>query len=393
MKLNKFTLRQILLIIAFTILLYWGLAHPETVGALFSAVGKLFSPFLIGLAVAFVLNLPLRMFERLWDRLWAKQKGSWPQKLKRPVCLVLSFILVLGIFTGLFFMLIPELSRTVESIISMVPDFVDQVIGWWQDLSAFALDFGIELPDITADPAKIVESVTGVLAESEGMLNKTVTFTTGLFTGIFSAVFNLVLSVVFSIYILAQKELLGKQGRRALVALFPAEKVDHMLELLALSNRTFSSFLTGQAAEAVIIGVLCAIGMLIFGMPYVLPISVLVGFTALIPVFGAFIGTGIGALLILMVSPIKAIWFVVFIIVLQQLEGNLIYPRVVGKSVGLPGIWVLAAVTLGGNAFGVVGMLLGVPLCAVLYTLARRSIDARLEKKGLLEEHPDPEKE
>lgn len=380
MKLNKPTIRQILLVISFTLVLYWGLTHTESASALLRAIGRLLSPFFVGLATAFVVNLPLRMFERHWDRLFAKKTAACLPKLKRPICLLLSFLLILGIITAILFMLIPELSRTVESIISMLPQFATTLMGWWENLSEFLLEFGFDLPELALDPTKVVESVTGLLSSSgTAMLDKTVNFTTTLFSGIF----NLVLSTVFSIYVLAQKEQMGKQGRKILIALFPTEKVDHFLELLSLSNQTFANFVTGQLTESLIIAVLCAIGMLIFGMPYVLPVSVLVGFTALIPIVGAWLGTAIGALLILMVSPIKALWFVVFIIVLQQLENNLIYPRVVGKSIGLPGIWVLAAVTLGGNAFGVVGMLLGVPICAVLFTLGNRALNARLEQKGL----------
>lgn len=164
------------------------------------------------------------------------------------------------------------------------------------------------------------------------------------------------------------------------------EKMQKLLDMLDLINRTFTNFITGQLTEAVIIGALCFIGMSIFRMPYAPAISVLVGFTALIPVFGAFIGTAIGAFLILLVKPIQAVWFVVFIIVLQQFEGNLIYPKVVGKSVGLPGIWVLVAVTIGGNAMGVVGMLISVPLCSVLYVVARNAVNG----KPLAGEKPEP---
>ena len=185
------------------------------------------------------------------------------------------------------------------------------------------------------------------------------------------------LALAFSIYVLAQKETLKRQSKKVLAKLMKPEKMQKLLDMLDLINRTFTNFITGQLTEAVIIGVLCFIGMSIFRMPYAPAISVLVGFTALIPVFGAFIGTAIGAFLILLVKPIQAVWFVVFIIVLQQFEGNLINPKVVGKSVGLPGIWVLVAVTIGGNAMGVVGMLISVPLCSVLYVVARNAVNGK----------------
>ena len=200
---------------------------------------------------------------------------------------------------------------------------------------------------------------------------------------IVTAVMNFVIAFAFSIYILAQKETLKRQSMKVLTAVMKPEKLDKLLNLLRLANKTFTNFITGQLTEAVIIGVLCFIGMTIFRMPYAPAISVLVGFTALIPVFGAFIGTAVGAFLILLVKPIQAVWFVIFIIVLQQFEGNLIYPKVVGKSVGLPGIWVLVAVTVGGNAMGVMGMLISVPLCSVLYAVSREAVNNKLKMKRI----------
>jgi predicted PurR-regulated permease PerM len=202
-------------------------------------------------------------------------------------------------------------------------------------------------------------------------------------------VFNLVLALAFSIYILAQKETIGRQVKKLLRALLPNKAAENLLELSSLTHLSFARFVSGQMTEAVIIGLLCFIGMLIFGFPYAGVISVMVGFTALIPIFGAFIGTGIGAFLILLTNPIQAIWFVIFIIVLQQLEGNLIYPKVVGRSIGLPGIWVLLAVTVGGNAWSLPGMLLAVPLSSVVYTLLRRFVNRRFQKSSPSEQSLD----
>ena len=214
-------------------------------------------------------------------------------------------------------------------------------------------------------------SVVGNVINNTGIVDKTLDFTGTLVSGIV----NLIIALAFSFYLLAQKEKLSSNTKKVLFAFFPKKKVTNLLNIIELTDQTFTNFVSGQLLEAVIIGVLCFIGMLIFGMPYAAVISVLVGFTALIPVFGAFIGTAIGAFLILFVSPVKAIWFVVFIIILQQLEGNLIYPKVVGKSVGLPGILVLTAVSIGGSLMGVLGILISVPVCAVLYTLLKRAVN------------------
>ena len=194
---------------------------------------------------------------------------------------------------------------------------------------------------------------------------------------------NFFLGLIFAFYLLSQKEKLMVQTKRFLYAFFPEKKMDSILRVGSLANKTFSNFISGQCTEAVILGVLCFIGMSVFRFPYALMISVLVGFMSLIPIFGAFIGVAIGAFLILMVSPLKALWFVVFFIVLQQVEGNLIYPRVVGNSIGLPAIWVLVAVIVGGSAMGILGMILFIPLCSVLYALLREAVPKKLSEKGL----------
>lgn len=251
---------------------------------------------------------------------------------------------------------------------------------WWNNLAGFLEAHSIQLPEFSLNSAELQNNITSFLSKyGEDFLNTTI----GITSSIFSLVVNLVLALAFSLYLLAQKETLTGQAKKVVRALFSEKWAHWITDVARMTNRTFSNFVTGQLTEAVILGTLCFLGMLIFRLPYAGVISVLVGFTALIPIFGAFIGVGIGAFLILLVSPIKALWFILFFVILQQLEGNLIYPRVVGKSVGLPGIWVLAAVTVGGNAFGLAGMLLAVPLCSVLYTLARQGVNARLARKGL----------
>ena len=206
--------------------------------------------------------------------------------------------------------------------------------------------------------------------------------TWGITSSILGIFINIALGMVFSIYILFQKETLGKQMRKLLHAFLSKDTAESILEVGALANDVFSNFIKGQFFEALIIGILCFIGMNILSLPYTMAISALVGFTALIPLIGAFIGTGIGVFLIIMVSPVKAFWFVIFIIVLQQIESNLIYPRVVGTSVGLPEIWVLLAVTVGAASFGILGILVAVPISSVLYSLLRRAVDRRLSEKG-----------
>ena len=379
MELSKKTVKRILLIITFTVLLIWAIYNHKL---LFKYIGELYSlisPFVIGLCIAYVVNVIMRPIERLWMKLLSKCKGKWVEKMKRPICLLPSILLVIGIILAVVFIIMPELSDSVSSLVSMVPSYVSEVESWWEALALRLDKYGVELPQFSFDTDKFIQ----ILKDGgTAVLNTTLSATTSIVT----AVINIVLALAFSIYVLAQKETLKRQSKKVLAKLMKPEKMQKLLDMLDLINRTFTNFITGQLTEAVIIGALCFIGMSIFRMPYAPAISVLVGFTALIPVFGAFIGTAIGAFLILLVKPIQAVWFVVFIIVLQQFEGNLIYPKVVGKSVGLPGIWVLVAVTIGGNAMGVVGMLISVPLCSVLYVVARNAVNG----KPLAGEKPEP---
>ena len=301
--------------------------------------------------------------------------------------MILSFLLIAGLLFAVVFLLIPQLGVALNDFAAMLPGYLADLEALWVRLQALLDDFGFVLPDFALDITQlnadgIFSAVKNFFAQWGGhILDTTVSITTTVFSG----VFNTVLALVFSIYMLVQKELLCRQVKRILCAVLADKRVEQLSALADLVNRTFTNFLTGQLAEAVIIGVLCGIGMTVLRMPYAFVVSVIVGFTALIPVFGAYVGTAVGAFLILLAEPVKAIWFVIFIVVLQQLEGNLIYPRVVGKSVGLPGLLVLAAVTVGSSVGGILGMLLAVPVCSVVFTLCAQAVDARLAKKAAAE--------
>ncbi len=374
----KKKLIQPMILITFAIVLYLGLSNSEILINLLKKIIEIFIPFLIGLGLAFVMNVLLRPLEKIWCKIWSKCKSKWYEKVKRPVCLVLTVLIFVGVIFALVFMVLPELIRTGENFVAMLPDYIANLNSWWGGVQGRLSHYGVSLPEISLSADKIAEIMTPIINENKDILvNKTLTITGSIFSGIV----NIVLAFAFSIYLLAQKEKIGDRIRQILYAFFADRKVDKVLNFANITNQTFTNFIRGQFTEAVIIGLLCFIGMKIFRMPYAPIISVLVGATALIPMVGAFVGTAIGAFLILLVEPIKAVWFIVFIIVLQQLEGNLIYPKVVGKSVGLPGILVLTAVTIGGNAFGLVGMLLSVPTVAVLYCLLKQIVEARLGRK------------
>lgn len=375
LELNKKNIRKILLVIAAAIVMWWLVTHFTTLGSFLRNVIGILSPVLIGLVLAFILNLLLSPLERLWSRLFLKENSkNLVKKLRRPVCLLLSFLIVLGVIFAVCFVVLPRLGSTVADMVSGISAYIKTLDVRYDDLRAALEQYAITLPEIDLGKNDLLTKITDLLAKGgSALLNTTISLT----TSVFSALFNFLMGIVFSVYILAQKETLARQLKKLLYVSFPADKVTAFLAFLIRVCRTFSQFVTGQIIEAFILGTLVLLGMLIFRLPYASVIAVLVGCTALIPVLGAWIGAIVGALLILPVSLMKAIWFVVFLVVLQQIEGNLIYPHVVGKSVGLPGIWVFFAVIVGSGLGGIAGMLLGVPVCAVIYEELRRTVHRR----------------
>lgn len=372
MESKKF-LRNVLGIATFCILLYWGLQNMDRVATFLGMVGGLLLPFLLGAAMAFILNVPMRAIET-----------HLPQKLQRAhrgISLVLTLAAVVGVVMVVSLLVLPQLKNTVQTIAARMPAFWAQAQQWanelmirYPELADWLSEAGnLNLRNVTQQVMDWLKN--GGLA----LVGNTVTAATGIISGFV----NFFIALIFAIYLLFQKETLSRQGRMLLFAWMRPEHAEKVLEVVRLANKTFSNFLSGQCLEACILGALFAVGMLLFRMPYVLLISVLVAVTALIPVFGAFIGCFVGAFLILIQNPMQAVVFVILFLVIQQIEGNLIYPRVVGGSVGLPSVWVLAAVTLGGSMFGVVGMLVMIPLCSVLYSLLRTATRERLRSRGV----------
>ena len=371
--LTRRTLKYVVLILLAAALVYTIVVRPEQAGEVIAATLSVFSPLIIGLCLAYVVNLLLRHIERFWLFIWKKAKNQKiVLKLKRPISLTFSYIIVLGVIFSIVFMFIPAIKIAVLSFVEKIPQYIENVESWYHSAVGFFKKYNFNLPEIALDATRASSIGTDIIAE-------TVTITTSIVTGII----DLFLGIVFSVYILFQKENLCRQSKKIVKAFAKPEKAEKILDFASLTNKVFTKFVMGQLVEACIIGVLCFVGMKIFGMPYAEIVSLLVGFTALVPILGAFIGTAIGAFLILLENPLQAFWFIVFIIILQQIDNNLIYPRVVGKSVGLPGLWVLTAVTVGGGMFGILGMLFSVPTCSVLYVLFRRYVNkknAELEK-------------
>jgi predicted PurR-regulated permease PerM len=353
----------------------------SNLGIVLGAVKKVtdvFLPLTLGLAIAFIVNMPLKFFEnKLFGKLTRKDGKIW-RKIKRPICLILSFAVFLSVIIVLLSFVIPEFIKTCEKFFVALPaamtNITATVSGW---LDALHLS---SLGPINIDWSSISTWALDVIGKNQEVITSGAL---GFVTGLFTSLINIILAVVFSVYILASKEALGRLMKSFIYSIMRRERAKKLISLVVLSNKAFSGFISGQCIEVLLIGILCFIGMLIFKMPYAIMVSCIIAFTAFIPVFGPFIGTAIGAFLILIESPIKALWFVVFIIILQQLESNIIYPKIMGKHVGLPGIWVLISVTIGGGLFGILGIITSVPICSVLYTLFDRWIKRRLEERNI----------
>lgn len=367
--------KTIIELIIFTVVIIFAFVNIEALWSFITYIIKIFMPFIIGVMIAFVLNVLLNVVEnKLFKKLNEKNGKVW-KKIKRPTSLITTFIIIIALIAFILGLLIPQLQNT--AII-----FTENFDSYKKESIKILDKIGIDDKDIKVlnkNIEKIKEEVTSYVGDNKQEIVQT---TFGVASSVVGTITSLVLGIVFAIYILLKKEDLARQSRKVLKAYLPEKKEKRIREIANLSNKTFGNFISGQCLEALIIGVLCFIGMFILQIPYASTISVLVGFTALIPVFGAFIGTVIGAFLILMVDPTKAIIFIIFILILQQLEGNLIYPKVVGKSVGLPGIWVMVAVTVGASIAGVLGMLLSVPICSVLYSILKTDVNNRIDQKN-----------
>ena len=374
MGLDKKTFRQILLLITFAVLLTAALIKFSDIMEVVRYVTGVLVPVVVGLCMSFIINVMLSLIENKLFAPLNRRGGIWT-KFRRPVCLILSISVLFGIIAGLFVMIIPEISRTVELITTSLPTYAEKISTWADGiLSYFNMSLD-EIINIDINWATVGTEIANFLkTQSKNVFDTTF----GITSAIFGGVTNFIIAFVISIYVLLSKEKLGRSTDRVMRAYLPSKLNDGIIHISKVSYRIFAKFVTGQFTEAIILGVLCFIGMSIFRFPYASMISALIGFTALIPVVGAFVGVFIGAFLILMINPMQAFWFIVFILILQQIENNVIYPRVVGKSVGLPGIWVLIAVTLGGSMFGVTGMLIGVPVTSVIYSLVTEAISKRL---------------
>jgi len=380
-ELNKKTLKNVFLVVAACIVLYWILHETGQVMGFLSILNGIFSPFVLGAVLAFIINVPMRAIENLL-------KAIKHDKLRRLLAIILTLVAVSLVLTLVFVLLIPQVAETIETLIPKLQTF-------FLNMEAGIMAFLNNNPELLE---WVMQNTDFASFDWAGLVQKFVSFAGNSVTAILgsafsaigmvaSAIVEVVIAIVFALYCLFQKETLARQGRKLLYAFLPEKASDNIIRIMRLSNSTFSNFLSGQCVEVCILGAMFAISMAIFRMPYIPLVSVLVAVTAFIPVVGAFVGCAIGAFLILVNNPLQALIFVAMFLVIQQIEGNMIYPRVVGTSIGLSGMWVLLAVAVGGELMGVAGMFLMIPVASVIYTLLRERTQIRLNIRGI-----DPEK-
>lgn len=364
---NKVKYRKILEIILISITFYWSLSHYEI---LFGAIQKIISiimPFLLGIMIAFILNVLMIRIEKILS-IVIDSKGF--NHVKRIISIILSILILFGVIVLIIKLVIPELSNAFKVVTAGLPEVFDIFKNWSKtngdispQLEAFVSEIDIQsVVSQFSDFAKV--GVTGLLGSTVDILSVFV-----------NSIFNIVVGFVFAVYILMSKETLKRQSHKLLKVYIPERIVNKIIKVATVVRTTFTNFIIGQTIEAIILGSLCALGMKLFGFPYAPMVGALVGITAFVPIIGAFIGGAVGAFVIMTIDPMQALLFIVYLIILQQIEGDLIYPRVVGSSIGLPSIWVLFAVTVGGGLWGIPGVLFSVPILSVIYTLVKEHIN------------------
>ena len=370
--------KSLLRIVIIGILVYCGIQNYTLVLRILAKGFNLVFPFVLGSVIAFIIKVPMKGIEK---RLFVNNEKL--SSLRRLLAYIITLLLIVGVFVICLFIIIPQVSDTVMLIVDRVPEAFDDFQKWiyavtddLPNVQSYIEKMDINWGTVSSEAIKIIKSAGGTV------------FSSGIsvISSIVGGLTNFVVAFVFSIYVIFQKEKLSEQVKKLLYALFREKVADRVIYVGRLANKIFSSFLSGQCIEAVILGMMFFVTLSLFRLPYAVLIGVVIAITALIPIFGSFIGCAIGAFLIVMVEPMQAVWFLIIFVVLQQIEGNLIYPHVVGGSIGLPSIWVLVAVMVGGNLMGVAGILLFIPLCSVLYSICRELVYKRLEERNIEKE-------
>jgi len=374
---DKKMMHRLFGLIAGAIVFAWLILDTARATALFNRVWDLFSPFAAGAAIAFIFNVPMRAIENQLD-------GVHKRNVRRGLSIVLTILCLVLIIMFVFELLIPQIRLTLASLSERIPAFIDRTAQKLVHLIEENPDLGVWIQEaFDLESLNWSNILTNILSWLANQVSALMGSAVNVIGNVTSGIVNAVIGIVFAIYALGRKEILASQGRRILYSFLSERRADEVIRISRLTNVTFSNFISGQCLEAVILGCLFAVAMAVLKLPYISLVSVIIAVTALIPVVGAFVGCLVGAFFILVNDPLQAVTFIAMFLVLQQLENNLIYPRVVGTSIGLPGMWVLVAVTIGGEIMGVAGMLVMIPLVSVLYTLGREFTNYRLEQRNI----------
>ncbi|MDO4535023.1 MAG: AI-2E family transporter [Clostridium perfringens] len=371
-------IKSYFLLATYVVVLAYILLNITNMYTVFGYIFSVLSPILMGIALAFMLNIPMKFFENKVLKSLDNSKKPFTKKLKRPFAILITLFIVFGIILTLIFFVVPQLSHSISTLINILPSSISSIE---KSLSS-SLHSTDLFNKIWPTFANIWNEILSAITNVTGTV---ITNIVNLTIGITTTIVNFFMAFILSIYMLASKEKLLHQCKKLIYAFIPLKNANRILELAHISNRMFTAFITGQFIEAIIIGVMCFVGMTICGMPYSILISIIIAVTALIPIFGAFIGIIPGIFILLTVSPATAFWFIILIIVIQQIEGNIIYPRVVGNSLGIAGIWIMISMLIGADTFGLIGMILGIPLFGVFYTVLSRVVNSKLKDKNLMQ--------
>lgn len=370
---NLEELKKWVIVVLIGIFAYWGLNNLKIISGWFGTIYKVFFPFILGFVLAYILNIPTMKIEKLLKKIIPGKYKK--QKLIRFLSILFSLLLMVLVVVFIAFLLIPELIENIELLMKNIPGIIDKA-------EVFILDLADKYPEVQAQIEEAFSKGGTVTKLLSNILNYFINGAIGFVSDLFSGIVNIFTALIFAVYMLAQKESLVSKIKAMVYAFFDKKKSRKIMEIASLSNKTFTNFISGQCVEAVILGTIIFVVSLLCGFPYAILIGVLTAVTALIPIFGAFIALGVGTLLIAISNPLQAIIFVLVFFVVQQIEGNFIYPKVVGKSVGLSPLFTLLAITVGGNLCGVVGMLIGLPLASIVYTLLKVDINNKLKGKS-----------
>lgn len=373
MELNKRNMKKLMILISFGIILFWALTNLPIIFGFLSHLLHLLYPFILGAVIAFILNIPMTKIENFIKKHQKSNKSKLPV---RTISITLSLVIFVGVIILISFLLIPELIENIQLLIKNIPGFIENIQNWVLDLVDNYPDIKLRVEEIFKDTTNVNNIMVTVL---NYVINGSLSFVTSLIT----SVFTLFTAVVFAVYTLSQKEYLSRGIKKIMYAYMKKEHVEKVMEIATLSNKTFSKFISGQCVEAIILGTIFFLTLTVLHFPYALIISVLTAVTALIPMFGAMIAMLIGALLISVTSIWQALLFIVVFQIIQQIENNFIYPKVVGKSVGLASMWTLMAVILGGSLLGITGMIIGLPLASILYAILRNETNEKLRSKKI----------